>query len=98
MSKFKKCVAAVAVAAAIGCGSPAVASAAPVVPAATSSSDDLLQAYAIVLSIGSAAFYSLPKEAQDWILSNSVLLKALNYRSNKATDDYARMKASLHAD
>ena len=62
MSRFKKSVAAVAVAAAIGGGSPAVASAAPVAPAATSSSDDLLQAYAIVLSIGSAAFYSLPKD------------------------------------
>lgn len=98
MSRFKKSVAAAAVAAAIGCGSPAVASAAPVVPAATSSSDDLLQAYAVVLSIGSAAFYSLPKEAQDWILSNSVLLKALSYQSDKATADYARMKASLIKD
>lgn len=98
MSRFKKCVAAVAVAAAIGGGSPAVASAAPVVPAASSSSDDLLQAYTIALSVGADAFYRLPKEAQDWILSNCVLWKALGYRSNKATEDYARMKASLVKD
>ena len=98
MSKFKKCVAAVAVAAAIGGGSPAVASAAPVVPAASSSSDDLLQAYAIALSVGADAFYRLPKEAQEWILSNSVLLKVLSYQSDKATADYARMKASLVKD
>ncbi|MBM0262282.1 hypothetical protein [Corynebacterium macginleyi] len=95
MFKFKKCVATVAIATAIDCGSPAVASAAPVVPAATSSSDELFQAYAIALSIGAAAFYGLPKEAQDWILSNSAILKMLNFQSNKASEDYARMKASL---
>lgn len=95
MFKLKKCVATAAIVTAIGCGSPAVASAAPVVPAATSSSDDLFQAYAIALSIGAAAFYGLPKEAQDWILRNSAILKVLNFQSNKASKDYARMKASL---
>lgn len=95
MFKFKKCVATVAIATAIGCGSPAVASAAPIVPAATSSADDLFQVYAIALSIGAATFYSLPKEAQDWILSNPAILKGLYFQSNKASEDYARMKNSL---
>ena len=40
MSRFKKSVAAAAVAAAIGCGSPAVASAAPVVPALSSTTPE----------------------------------------------------------
>ena len=69
MFKFKKCVATVAIATAIGCGSPAVASAAPVVPAATSSSDELFQAYAIALSIGAAAFYGLPKRHKTGFLA-----------------------------
>ncbi|MBK4137538.1 hypothetical protein GWO52_03505 [Corynebacterium macginleyi] len=47
------------------------------------------------MSIGAAAFYGLPKEAQDWILRNSAILKVLNFQSNKASEDYARMKASL---
>lgn len=40
MFKFKKSVAAVAVAAAIGCGSPAVASAAPAVPSLSSTTPE----------------------------------------------------------
>lgn len=99
MSRFKKSVAAVAVAAAIGGGSPAVASAAPAVPSLSSTTPE--QRSQIRNAIDVAYFLLLPYiPAQYKNQFESVTGRLWNdfAPSDEMSEEYARMKASLVKD
>lgn len=96
MSRFKKSVAAVAVAAAIGCGSPAVASAAPAVPSLSSTTpeqrsqirDDILIAHDLLEPY-------VPAQYKDGFGKLLGFLWGIFNPSDENSEEYARMKASL---
>lgn len=96
MSRFKKSVAAVAVAAAIGCGSPAVASAAPVMPSLSSTTpeqrseirDAIDTAYLLLLPY-------VPAQYKNQFESLTGRLWNVFAPSDEMSEEYARMKASL---
>lgn len=99
MSKFKKCVAAVAVAAAIGGGSPDVASAAPVVPSLSSTTPE--QRSQIRDAIDVAYFLLLPyipAQYKNQFESVTGLLWNHFAPANEMSEEYARMKDSLVKD
>ena len=96
MFKFKKSVAAVAVAAAIGCGSPAVASAAPAVPSLSSTTPE--QRSQIRDAIDAAYFLLepyIPAQYKNQFESVTGLLWNVFAPANEMSEEYARMKASL---
>lgn len=99
MSKFKKCVAAVAVAAAIGCGSPAVASAAPAVPSLSSTTPEQRSQIRDALSI---AHYLLepyvPAQYKTGFDQLYGFVWGIFAPPNEMSEEYARMKASLVKD
>ena len=99
MFKFKKCVAAVAVAAAIGCGSPAVASAAPAVPSLSSTTPE--QRSQIRDAIDVAYFLLLPyipAQYKNQFESVTGLLWNHFAPANEMSEEYARMKSELVKD
>lgn len=99
MSRFKKCVAAVAVAAAIGGGSPAVASAAPAVPSLSSTTPE--QRSQIRDGIGSVYLLLEPYvPAQYKNQFEDIYSRVWNYFMpvEDASAEYARMKDSLVKD
>ena len=96
MSRFKKCVAAVAVAAAIGGGSPAVASAAPAVPSLSSTTPE--QRSQIRDGIGSVYLLLrpyVPAQYKDEFEGLYNLAWGFFMPPEDASAEYARMKAEL---
>ena len=96
MSRFKKCVAAVAVAAAIGGGFPAVASAAPVVSSLSSTTPE--QRSQIRDGIGSAYLLLepyVPAQYKNEFENLYNLVWGFFMPPEDASAEYARMKAEL---
>ena len=99
MSRFKKCVAAVAVAAAIGGGSPAVASAAPAVPSLSSTTPeqrsqirgDITSAYLLLEPY-------VPAQYKDGFERVYGFVWGIFAPSSDLDAEYARMKDSLVKD
>lgn len=99
MSRFKKSVAAVAVAAAIGCGSPAVASAAPAVPSLSSTTPEQRSEIrdAIYTAHGLLDPY-VPAQYKDGFERVYGFLWGIFAPSSDLDAEYARMKDSLVKD